>query len=136
MSSAKRWMRGVERAGIGVSVAARQAAIAHPTVRGVSRPVGLDAVAERAGQQRRVDERGQEGAERARERVRAALDAAVGVEQARGVQAGAVRALGEAFERVAVHDHVWVQQHRDRLASRAPAPGCWPRRSPGCRGGR
>ncbi len=63
-----------------------------------------------------MDEGGQEGAERARERVRAALDAAVGVEQPRGVQAGAVRALGESFERVAVHDHVWVQQDGDRLA--------------------
>ena len=101
MSSAKRWMRGSNGPSArSVSVcAARQAAIAQPTVRGVLGPVRLGA-SRAARQQRRVDERGEERAERARERVRAALDAAVGVEQARA-RAGRGRARAAASLRSA-----------------------------------
>ena len=102
MSSANRWMRGVE---------ARHRSVRRRGEAGGDRPPdGARRLARgraRRGpgarrEQRRVDERGQERAERPGERVRAALDAAVGVEQARGVQAGRCsRAAASARERVA-----------------------------------
>ena len=80
-----------------------------------SRSIGLDAIPERGGEQRRVDERRQECSERPGERVRAALHAAVGVQQARRVQAAGARSLRQCRDRLAARHGVRVQQHGDRL---------------------
>ena len=143
MSSANRWMprsNGPSCRSVCVS-AARQAAIAHPTVRGVLGAIRLDALSDRSWQQRRVHERGEEGAERAGQRVRAALDAAVRVEQPRGVQRvrGLVGACGRAagahrrrrsmsgFSRIVTSS---VTLLRGRRCSRRRSPGCRGARSP------
>ena len=80
--------------------------------------VGLGALAQRARQRGRVGDRGQQRAERARERVRGALDRPVGLEQPRDPEAvGADRGgAGEPVERPVEQLAVGVEQDGDRLA--------------------
>ncbi len=138
MSSANRWIAGSNGPScLSVPVAAaRHAATAHPTVRGAHARKGSTRSRTRRGQQRRVDERGEEGAERAREWVGAALDAAVRVQQPRrvqrvGVVAGSAREFGE---RAVVGPRCRGSAGSPRPRSPVQGPRCWRRRSPGCRG--
>jgi hypothetical protein len=94
--------------------------------------VGLDAVAQRARQQRRMDQRGQVGTGRRGQRMGAALDGAVRIEQARSVQRGrmAARERRQAGEAVVEELAIRVEQDGDGSATcssaallAAPKPG-------------
>ena len=104
---------------------------------GALRAVGLDPLAQRAREQRRVDGGRGHRSHRARERVGGALHAPVGVEQARRVQRTRMRRGprprgGRGRRRAARSPGSGARIPR---GPRPPRPRCWPRRTPGCPGG-
>jgi hypothetical protein len=95
---------------------------------GGPRAVGLGPLEQRSRQEGRVDERGQQRADRAGQRVGGALDAAVGVQQPRGVECARVRPCDprERGERAVDQLAVRVEQDRDVVPRTAQAgvAGC------------
>ena len=98
----------------------------------------LGALAHGARQQRRMQRRRGERADRPWQRVRRALHRAVALEQPRDVQRARVRGgeRRQLRERAVEQLAVGIEQHGDRVARALQRRCCWRRRSRGCRAAR